>query len=354
MAIEALLGRTEYSFEAAGLCERFQEKRILVTGAGGSIGSQLVRQIARFGPERMTLVDHHENSLFALSTELAHDETAPCPIEIAVASVVDRPRMERVMTAARPHFVLHAAAHKHVPIMETHPCEAVKNNIRGTRIMSELAASFGVERFLLISTDKAARPRSVMGATKRFAENFVRMEPSRGRRRGAVVRFGNVLGSSGSVTEVFASQVRRGGPVSITHADASRYFVSINEAVQFALLTAGMLFDHALYTMCMGEPVRIVDLAERFVRCRGYEPHRDIQLKISGLRRGEKVSEDVCDVGERLVPTEIAGIFALEGIAPNQASVNNDSLELERMADEGNEAEVRQFLKRAVPGYEPA
>jgi len=286
-------------------------RRVLVTGAGGSIGLELCRQIARWGPAELILLGHGENSIFEALIELG--EVFPSlPLHPVVADIRDLTRLSQVFRSHRPNVVFHAAAHKHVPLMEANLEDAVTNNVFGTRNIVEAALAAEVERLVLISSDKAIHPSSVMGATKRLAELVVREAALRSGRVFVSVRFGNVLGSRGSVIPLFKRQIARGGPVTITHPDMKRYFMTIPEAVHLVLQAASLGASGETFILKMGEPVRIVSLAEDLIRLSGLEPGRDVQIVFTGIRPGEKLGEQLWEDNTALRPTEHPDILRLE------------------------------------------
>lgn len=289
-------------------------KRILVTGAGGSIGRELCRQIARRSPAELVLLGHGENSIFEILLELQNDYPA-LKLHPVIADIRNAERLDQVFTAHQPHIVFHAAAHKHVPLMEINVTEAVTNNVLGTRVVVQTALAHHTERFVLISTDKAVRPSSVYGATKRLAELIVLDAARTARRAFTVVRFGNVLGSRGSIIPIFKQQIASGGPVTITHPDMYRYFMTIPEAVYLVLQAASMENGGETFVLNMGAPVRILDLAEDLIRLSGLEPHRDIEIAYTGIRPGEKLTEELWEEGTPLAPTLHPDIFRLEDSA---------------------------------------
>ncbi len=294
-----LLGREQVTLDMDAITRYLSGKRIMVTGAGGSIGSEIVRQLTRFFPEMIILVGRGENSLFELQMELK--EISPqTAYHLVVADVQNRPKMARLMKRYSPQVVFHTAAHKHVPLMEANPDQAIINNVGGTRNVAELALEGGVEHFVNISTDKAVNPTSIMGASKRIAEMIVRQCASRaGEGRSFVsVRFGNVLGSRGSVIPVFKEQIRRGGPVTITHPDMKRYFMTIPEAAQLVLQAASMTSNGTVFVLDMGKPVLIRELAEDLIQLSGYQPYEDIDIVYTGLRPGEKLFEEILTAEE--------------------------------------------------------
>ena len=286
------------------------DKRVLVTGAGGSIGRELCRQIARRNPSELVLLGHGENSIFEIFLELREDypELLLSPV---IADVRNADRLSHVFGQHKPQVVFHAAAHKHVPLMEVNVVEAVTNNVIGTRNAVQVALDHNVERFVLISTDKAVRPSSIYGATKRLAEMFVLHTARASQRAFTVVRFGNVLGSRGSIIPIFKQQIANGGPVTITHPDMFRFFMTIPEAVYLVLQAASMEKGGETFVLNMGEPVRILDLAEDLIRLSGLEPHRDIEISYTGIRPGEKLTEELWEEGTPLEKTLHPDIFRL-------------------------------------------
>ncbi|HMZ08008.1 MAG TPA: nucleoside-diphosphate sugar epimerase/dehydratase [Anaerolineales bacterium] len=285
-------------------------KRVLVTGAGGSIGSELCRQIARWNPSKLILLGHGENSIFEVLQEFKEDH-ASLPVQAVIADVRDPDRLEKIFAEYQPQVVFHAAAHKHVPLMEANIEEAVTNNVLGTRNVVETAVRHRVERLVLISTDKAVRPVTVMGATKRLAEMIVLDAAQRTGLPFSVVRFGNVLGSRGSVVPTFKKQIARGGPITITHPEMHRYFMIIPEAVHLVLQAASMGVGGDVFMLNMGEQVRILDLAEDLIRLSGLEPYRDIDIQFTGIRPGEKLREDLFEDGVDFELTAHSEIFRM-------------------------------------------
>jgi len=323
---------------------------VLVTGAGGSIGRELCRQIARWGPAELLLLGHGENSIFESWMELK-DSFPSLPLRPIIADVRERLRLEAIYEDFRPQVVFHAAAHKHVPLMELNVTEAVTNNILGTRNVVELALNHDIERLVMISSDKAIRPRNVMGATKRMAEMIVLDGAMRSGRAFSVVRFGNVLGSRGSVVPLFKRQIARGGPVTVTHPDMKRYFMTIPEAVHLVLQASAMGNGGEMFVLNMGQQVRILDLAEDLIRLSGLEPGKDIEIVFTGIRQGEKISEDLWDEGEVFHPTSHPDIFRLDGQdelknGPLEKSVN----ELVHLAEESDPHTIVTLLDELIPG----
>jgi len=301
--VEDVLGREPVVMELDRVGAYIRDKVVLVTGAGGSIGSELSRQIARVRPRLLVLLDHAEDNLFEIDRELT-GEWHFSEVESVLADCKEGDRMLEVMQRFKPEVVFHAAAYKHVPLMEANPLEAVRNNALATRVTAETAAVAGAERFVLISTDKAVNPRTVMGASKAMAEAVVAAAAARHRRTGFVsVRFGNVLGSSGSVVPIFRSQIERGGPVTVTHAEMTRYFMTIPEAVQLVIRAGDLGGDGDVFVLEMGEPVKILDLARNMIRLAGYEPDTDIAIEFTGPRPGEQLHEALLADGEHSEPT---------------------------------------------------
>ena len=302
--VEDVLGRDPVVMELDRVGAYLEDKRVLVTGAGGSIGSELVRQIARVRPRLLVLADHAEDNLFEIDREMTA-QWHFTRIESVLADCKEGERMLEVMQRFKPEVVFHAAAYKHVGLMEANPLEALRNNAIATQVTAKTAAVAGVERFVLVSTDKAVNPRTVMGATKAMAEWIVAAVGERNpQTRFTIVRFGNVLASSGSVVPIFRSQIERGGPVTVTHPEMTRYFMTIPEAVQL-VIQAGDLGSGAgdVFVLEMGEPVKIIDLARNMIRLAGYEPDADIAIEIIGVRPGEKLHEELFNPDERPQPT---------------------------------------------------
>jgi FlaA1/EpsC-like NDP-sugar epimerase len=308
VAIEDLLGREPVQLDEEVVGASIRSRVVLVTGAGGSIGSELCRQVCRFGPARLVLVERYENALFEIHRELTN-EFPQVPIDPRIADVCDATRMEQVFSEAKPELVFHAAAHKHVPMMEWNSGEAVKNNIGGTRTVADLSDRHAVQRFVLVSTDKAVNPTSIMGATKRVAEIYVQAMSGRSQTRFVTVRFGNVLGSAGSVIPIFREQIANGGPVMVTHPEMRRYFMTIPEASQLVMQAGAMGDGGEIFILDMGEPVKIVDLARDLITLSGLRPDEDIEIKFSGVRPGEKLFEELSTKAEHADKTKHPKIF---------------------------------------------
>ena len=325
-------------------------KRVLVTGAGGSIGRELSRQIARWSPSSLVLFGHGENSIFETLMELQEDYPS-LSLHPVIADVRDEMRLESVFAEHRPQVVFHAAAHKHVPLMEVNVADAISNNVVGTRNVVDAATRHEVERLVLISTDKAIRPVSVMGATKRLAEMIVVNAAHRTGRAFSVVRFGNVLGSRGSVVPKFKMQIARGGPVTVTHPDMHRYFMIIPEAVHLVLQAAAMGAGGEVFFLNMGQPVRILDLAEDLIRLSGLEPGRDIEIAFSGIRPGEKLTEELSDDSMTFAPTAHPEIVRVESDEKvDSPSLTNSLDQLARLARQGETEAVLNVLDEVIPG----
>lgn len=348
--IADLLRREPVCTDLAQVRQLATGKVVLVTGAGGSIGSELCRQIAALAPERLVLVGRGENSVFELMQNLQRDYPE-LRLEPVIADVRDRGRMERAFATWRPATVFHAAAHKHVPLMEQNIAEAVLNNVLGTRVAAELADAYGAERFVLISSDKAVRPSSVMGATKRLAEGVIQQVGERSRCRFVAVRFGNVLGSRGSVIPTFLRQIRAGGAVTITHPEMRRYFMTIPEAVQLVLQAGVMGEGGEVFVLDMGEAVKVVDLARDLIRLSGLVEGEDVEIRFTGMRPGEKLYEELFFDEESAVPTEHPKVLRARNAAlhfPREYSV--DELVRQAMRDVPGEV-LREGIRRLVPDY---
>ncbi len=346
--IEDLLGREPVDLDEEQVGGFLADRTVMVTGAGGSIGSELARQVARFKPARLLLVERAEFALFEIDQELRRSfpELVIVPL---VADVGEEPRIRSIFETHRPHVVLHAAAHKHVPMMESNPAEAIKNNILATRILGELSGEHGVEAFVMISTDKAVRPTSVMGASKRVAELVVQDLGRRYPTRYVAVRFGNVIGSAGSVVPIFREQIRRGGPVTVTHPDMRRYFMTIPEAAQLVLQAGAMGEGGEIFILDMGEPVRILDLAVAMITLTGLKPFEEMDIVFTGLRPGEKLYEELELFGEDIAKTRHSKIFIGKLGAYSSEEVERALARLADFARDGNNDETRRFLNSFLP-----
>jgi FlaA1/EpsC-like NDP-sugar epimerase len=356
--IEDLLGRDPVRLDEELLRAFLSGRRVLVTGAGGSIGSELCRQVARLGPSKLLLVERAEFVLFDIHREIQRLWPAVKVVPL-VGDVGDELRMRAIFEAYRPEVVLHAAAHKHVPLMEENPTEAIRNNTLATRKIGKIAGECGAEVFVLISTDKAVRPTSVMGASKRLAELVVQDLDGRHATRFLAVRFGNVLGSTGSVIPIFREQIRAGGPVTVTHPEMVRFFMTIPEASQLVLQAGAMGKGGEIFILDMGEPVKIVDLARDMISLSGLRPGEDIEIVFTGTRPGEKLYEEVSTTGENVARTGHPKIF-IGTIRPVESARLEEALAaLEASACRNDEAAIRETLGRIIPeaaleGREPA
>lgn len=295
--IEDLLGREEVKLDMAAIEEQVQGKTVMVTGAGGSIGSEICRQISNFNPSRLLLLGHGENSIYTIDMELRRKVPKTTEIIPIIADVQDRERIFQVVNQFRPDMIYHAAAHKHVPLMEANPLEAVKNNVFGTKNIAEAADKYGVDSFVMISTDKAVNPPNIMGATKRFAEMIVQNLAINSKTTFSAVRFGNVLGSRGSVVPLFKEQIAKGGPITITDPEMTRYFMTIPEASRLVIQAGLLASGGEVFVLDMGEPVKIVDLARNLIKLSGYEEN-EIKIQFTGMRPGEKLYEELLDASE--------------------------------------------------------
>lgn len=350
---EDLLARPPVGLPHEAVRQLIAGRRVLVTGAGGSIGSELCRQIAALDPAHLVMLDQYENGLFAVDAEI-RDRWPSVPHDVVLASVTDRNRIDDVMGQFLPELVFHAAAHKHVPLMEANRCEAVKNNVVGTRTVAEAADRHGVERFLLISTDKAVNPVSVMGATKKVAERVVQYLGSRSRTCFVAVRFGNVLNSNGSVVPVFMEQIRRGGPVTVTHPEIRRFFMLIPEAVQLVLHAATLGTSGAIYTLEMGEQVNIADMARNLIRLSGFIPDEEIHVVFTGLRPGEKLYEELVGSDESTAPAAVEKVQRIvPHVVQDDAAFESELRQLESAAFGGDGAAVTGILQQIVPTFTP-
>ena len=357
---EDLLGRTPVQLDMGEIRGYLNGKTVLVTGCGGSIGAELCRQIIRFQPQTLILVDASEANLFHIEMEL-HNEPHGDRCWAVLGRIQDEKLMTAVFEKYRPHVVFHAAAYKHVPMLETNPWEAVINNIIGSRVIMGMARKQGTERFVLVSTDKAVRPTNVMGASKRVTELLLHGLQGTGTRFMAV-RFGNVVGSSGSVIPVFRNQIEQGGPVTVTHPEVRRFFMTIPEAAQLILQAGGMGQGGEIFILKMGTPVKIVDMARDLIRLSGREPDTDVKIIFTGLRHGEKLYEELITVGEGIVPTKHDKIMVLRNDSPagfppskqeQDALLDAQLAELSVAADRFDALAIKQKLREIVPEYLP-
>lgn len=352
VAIEDLLRREPVVLEQQAIQRYAQGRVVLVTGAAGSIGSELCRQLLRFGPRRLILLDHWENGLFQVERDL-RENLGSTQLSVCVGDIGDGVRMREIFASHGPSVVFHAAAHKHVPLMEGNPVEAIKNNLFGTQVLADLAVAHDVERFVLISTDKAVNPSSVMGASKRAAELYVQSLNGRSGTRLCAVRFGNVLGSTGSVVPLFREQIQKGGPVQVTHPDMQRYFMTVDEACQLVLQAAALGEGGETFLLDMGEPLRILDLARDLIRLSGLREGHDIQIEFTGSRPGEKLHEELGVLTSNAIATAHPKIFVCDS-SPVPASLTQQLQMLRTACDAGREpSEVLGLLSTLVPEYAP-
>lgn len=348
--IEDLLRREPVQLDHEEIERFLTGKKVFVTGAGGSIGSEICRQVLRFGPRTLTLFDQAETSMFHIHRELLekHPDADLVPL---IGSVTDRGRMREVLEVAQPDIVFHAAAFKHVPLMEANPGEAIRNNVGGSRIVADLAHEIGVDVFVMISTDKAVNPSSVMGATKRLAEIYIQSLAQQSHTRFMTVRFGNVLGSTGSVVPIFKEEIAKGGPVHVTHPKMKRYFMSIPEASQLVLQASAMGTGGEILVLEMGEPIRIVDLAHDLIRLSGFQPEREIEIVFSGIRPGEKLSEEMNLSEENATKTRHPRIWIGESVVRDLEQTGAAIDRLIEASEHQSPAALRRQLERVVPKY---
>lgn len=347
--IEDLLGRDPVKLDTTAVKEYLAGKIVLITGAGGSIGSEIVRQVAKMQPKKLLLLGKGENSIYEITQELKINcpEVKTVPI---IADIRDKERIKAIMDYFKPQVVFHAAAHKHVPLMEYQPAEAVRNNILGTKVVADEAAAHNVETFVMISTDKAVNPTSVMGCTKRVAEMYVQSMNKNSGTRFVAVRFGNVLGSRGSVIPLFKKQIAKGGPVTVTHPDMKRYFMTIPEASQLVLQAGAMAKGGEVFVLDMGEPVRIYDLAKDLITLSGLIPDKDIEIKITGLRPGEKLFEELLSAEDGTEKTTHKKIFTARIKEIDKAELDN---EISKILEITDGEKVVAALQKIVPTYTP-
>lgn len=352
--IEDILGRKPVELESEALSDMIRGKVVLVTGAGGSIGSELCRQIAAKSPSLLVLLEQCEVQMFQVEQEILSMELG-VDIRCAIADVTDEERMREVFAKYSPEIVFHAAAHKHVPMMESQPGEALKNNTLGTWIAASCASEARVKKFVLISTDKAVNPTNVMGATKRLAEMCVRaMQTKKNNATAfAAVRFGNVLGSSGSVIPTFKKQIEKGGPVTVTHPEITRFFMTIPEAVGLVLQCGALADGGEIFVLDMGSPMKIIDIARQMISLSGFEPNVDIEIKITGLRPGEKLFEEIMHKSEHLTKTKHPRIFGFEAPNPSYDEVFDIVSDIKKYANHSDSNSLKRLILKYVPEYKP-
>lgn len=346
--IEDLLGREPVQLDDKNLHDFLSGRVVMVTGAGGSIGSELVRQIAGFNPQKLLLVERTEFPLFQVERDIAKDfdDLEYVPI---LADIGDESRMREIFTEYTPHVIFHAAAHKHVPLMEANPTEAIKNNVLATKLIGELAGEFGVKDFVLISTDKAVNPTSIMGASKRIAEIVLQSLNQVYSTNFMAVRFGNVLGSTGSVIPIFREQIRLGKPITVTHRDMTRYFMTIPEASQLVLQAGALGTGGEIFILDMGEPIKILDLAEDMIRLSGLQPYEDIDIIFTGIRKGEKLFEELEITGESLLKTKHPKIFIGKIAAYSPEEVAQIVGSFRQALSENDREKIRNLFNHFLP-----
>lgn len=350
IAVEDLLHRDPVKLNLKNICEYLEGETVLISGGGGSIGSELCRQVARFKPRSLILLGHGENSIFEIEQQLRADyKTTPIAV---ICDVKDSRRLDQIFDKYRPTVVFHAAAHKHVPLMEKNPGEAVKNNVIGTLNLARTAHKYGIKRFVMISTDKAVNPTNVMGCTKRICEKIILAANAISDTNYMAVRFGNVLGSRGSVIPTMKKQILKGGPVTVTHPDIIRYFMTIPEAVQLVLQAGSFGKGGELFLLDMGEPVKILDLAKSLIRLSGLVPGRDIEIKITGLRPGEKLYEELLTAQEGTTASEYKKIYTAAPSPVDHDELLKEIADLKVAAESGDDIQVRTCLKKIVPEYQ--
>jgi FlaA1/EpsC-like NDP-sugar epimerase len=351
--IEDLLGREVIQMNNKRIGEEISGKVILVTGAAGSIGSEIVRQLIAYFPSKLVLVDQAESALYDLEYELAGKVPANVQLIVNVADVSDTRRIAKIFKSHQPNIIFHAAAYKHVPLMENNPYEAIKTNVIGTRILAEMASEVGVEKFVMVSTDKAVNPTNVMGATKRLAEMYTQsMNQLEGvKTKFIATRFGNVLGSNGSVIPLFKKQIERGGPVTVTHPEITRYFMTIPEACELVLEAATMGQGGEVFVFDMGESVKIIDLAKKMITLSGLRVDKDIEIRYTGLRPGEKLYEELLNNDENTLPTHHPKILIAEVNTPSYAYMEVATNDLNHLLSSGNNNSIVAKIKEIIPEY---
>ena len=351
--IEDLLGREVIQMNNKRIGDEISGRVILVTGAAGSIGSEIVRQLIAYFPAKLVLVDQGESALYDLEYELAGKVPANVQLIVNVADVSDTRRVSKIFKTHRPDIIFHAAAYKHVPLMENNPYEAIKTNVIGTRILAELASEMGVEKFVMVSTDKAVNPTNVMGATKRLAEMYTQsMNQLEGvKTKFIATRFGNVLGSNGSVIPLFKKQIERGGPVTVTHPEITRFFMTIPEACELVLEAATMGQGGEVFVFDMGESVKIIDLAKKMITLSGLRVDKDIEIRYTGLRPGEKLYEELLNNDENTLPTHHPKILVAEVNTPTYAYMEVATNELNLLLSSGDNNSIVAKIKEMIPEY---
>lgn len=349
--IEDLLGRNQIEINLNDMHGIIKNKVVMVTGGGGSIGSELCRQIAKYEPKQLIILDIYENNAYDIQQELIRHYHKDLNLKVLIASIRDEEKMNTIFEKYKPEIVFHAAAHKHVPLMEDSPCEAVKNNVFGTLNVAKLSSKYKVDKFVLISTDKAVNPTNIMGATKRCCEMIIQSLNKTSDTEFVAVRFGNVLGSNGSVVPLFKKQIAEGGPVTVTHEEVTRFFMTIPEAVSLVLQASAMAKGGEIFVLDMGEPVKIIDLARNLIKLSGYEPNVDINIEVTGLRPGEKLYEEVLMDEEGLTRTSNDQIRIGKPIKIDEAEFKRELSMLKRVAENNQDEKVDLIMKDIVPTY---
>ena len=347
-----MLGREPIALDNGLISNYLQDKRVLITGAGGSIGSEICRQVAGFNPQKIILFENGETPLFLIEQEL-NLHYAQVKIVPIIGDVRNRSRVNAIFDEQMPQVVFHAAAYKHVPMMEKNPAEAVNNNVHGTKLVADAADCFGVEKFVMVSTDKAVRPTNVMGTSKRIAELYVQSLNSQSKTNFVTTRFGNVLGSNGSVVPTFKAQIEAGGPITVTHPEVTRFFMTIPEATQLVMQAGSMGNGGEIYLFDMGEPVKITSLAEKLILLSGLKLNEDIEIVYTGLRPGEKLYEELLLGDEGVLPTKHPKICIAQSVAPPHEQLN---LSIDALVADAKALDligVRDKLLSIVPEYTP-
>ncbi len=348
--INDLLGRDVVELDLEMIENFLHNKVIFVTGAGGSIGAEMARQACKFAPKKLLLVEQAENPLFFIERELRHSHP-DVPTEAIICDITDTVRVDKLFEKYKPHVVIHAAAHKHVPLMEDNPGESIKNNVVGTRSVADAADKHGASDFVMISTDKAVNPTSLMGSSKRIAEMYIQDLNTTSQTHFVTVRFGNVLGSNGSVIPIFKKQIAAGGPVTVTHPEMKRYFMTIPEASQLVLQAATMGKGGEIFVLDMGEPVKIVDLARELITLSGFRPGEDIEITFSGMRPGEKLFEELSIAGEGMLPTKHPKIAAWQNIPKDRETLRADIDRVIEISNSLDRQTIVNAIKEIIPEY---
>ncbi|WP_052356446.1 UDP-N-acetylglucosamine 4,6-dehydratase family protein [Faecalimicrobium dakarense] len=348
--IENILERKLIKTDLSDIGDYIKNEVVLVTGGGGSIGSEICRQVSKLNPKELIILDIYENNAYEIQQELLRRYKGDLNLKTIIASIRDKKRMEMIFEKYKPKIIFHAAAHKHVPLMESDPSEAIKNNIFGTLNVVTLAHKYGANNFVLISTDKAVNPTSIMGASKRVAEMIVQSIGENSETKFACVRFGNVLGSNGSVIPLFKKQISEGGPITITHPEMVRYFMTISEAVGLVINAGAISNGGEVFVLDMGVPIKILDLAKKIIKINGFTPEKDIKIKIIGLRPGEKLYEEILMQEEVVEKTKNNKIFISKAVKFDKSKLDLNLKKLEEIIDSEND-DMISIIKDIVPNY---